>query len=1664
MGDDPWAAFADKPSDASVSSRMRLTSHSGNQSALHDDASSACNSELSEQEEDGVDDILSVRVDGEKTWVTLEDADIERVSRLSALLRIDPLLPPPLPGFASSTSATDIEGLNLPLVHCAFEGCSWVSSALPCLRCTTKSKPGIQRVENGVWCSLSPRTKLGENVYGCCGDEGCLKHHIVAHHHAAIAEACGHEALCEESYDYYCEAVAYREQLKMPSVGISIDRRTFKHVRLALQTLRSRKQTCASAAPPVAAVGAEETCSSAVSPETAEYLRVDGPTAKVAALICSCCQCVFTCTDAVHAEIGHVNAADYFNSIKDVSFQHNWCFAEYMKHYGGTMAMEDHPDLEETAWTTKRILKCSIYPNQTIICCPEDITCDAQHAKHEIRSCCQLPLCRECYFTSRNTDEVKCKIPQCLANDNFYGYVEELLLKYRVRWIECAAASPVLTCLISYYVEGDRGHLLDERMFQRTDPLVVRGNCYSFQMPWEKIVEKLHAIMEDDDGWKTLPHDELILSRMVLFNLRIGNVADLAKWLPAARLRPHVVLKMMCSLVDRKYPLCSQSRVAQQMKEKLRQQVEAKYPEREGHLREEERQGYIPEKVLEAIRRAMREPPGAATKGVRQKNATPAEAPAGMDAIIETLRPSVLLPDRDSSLIEPRDNREILALEKLSMLVARTDVSLVDQWKSEYTGLAFPFSVPRVVGGADYPLKPRFRRHRNAACLTPWEHTQMHARRVESNIKTDWNLVPSQRNLTTKWEALCGDDVACKHAVDREKAGNVLSAELIDSATKLYEKLAKGYWKDTDGKRRRINHDFTKLQYAENITDMQRDLIRDMTFLSKKIPGTQQIRLMAGHALFGACVEYGPPLFWTISPSVRHSGLCLRLSRFRRNDPYVTLKESKGHIFQPWIGKEAPSLMQQKDEEDVIIDLPAYDVRKDVSTSDPHAVMEAFKVSTKFILPRVLGHRMCPICPRCNETDAPCANKFGNNFEPWGGYAGLTAAQGFVVEYQHNNNPHAHGNAHMVSVYQHKTLEEIKSLIEKDLLDPNTIIAYQTALHREDHYDHDKHTAAVPSLEQSWKENNKAAEHDALCQLPALVMEDNSGNLWEGTTNLSDAIADAAAYSHEYKQEAQYVMSRCNHHMHLPDPKTGIRVPLSGCRSKKAKHKCKGQFPFKKKLTLMPKIICRGNARQYGLRPSGRRNALGTILTRRRCMWLSGCAPAKAIIFRCNTHTAPNFRVPPTKKTHDPDCSHDCLKRDMAKLLTAISQRAQRNTTGYYTGYMQKRQPIGAFELKQAALNLKFLEAKLRTKSNAYQYHNIANRMLGDLEFRGHVRPITEEFNLAANYHPQDVRNAEFHRTYATASFYGAGLLHRLRSEKQKLDVATTRNVRIAERRSHRRRSADTFHVSFEEAYGYRGEAHAIYYLSPWEFTGLWKREHLKPPSSYRDATPRTTWTAAGRAYWEANKEKKEAPAPKAGEHYVVIPSENPKTYISYPDEEETQDLRHNVVMVRRRRPHVPQPTATPLSTTQLAAEERCRIFSVYLRPWVLSRRCATPHVPHLADLDICVSDALAAVQPRRGTPLAAVQPSCGTQAAPGKRLRLTRKQPPPLWLSVPTSGHRYPESDHTGNPLRRSYEDAWRDYRCVQYICSLLFTNPRPLPPSPPFPPPQDYKAQSTH
>ena len=68
--------------------------------------------------------------------------------------------------------------------------------------------------------------------------------------------------------------------------------------------------------------------------------------------------------------------------------------------------------------------------------------------------------------------------------------------------------------------------------------------------------------------------------------------------------------------------------------------------------------------MLKAIRQSLKRP-DAADSGIHQKNATPQEAPADFTAVIESVQPSILQPDRDNRLIETKGNREILALDKI---------------------------------------------------------------------------------------------------------------------------------------------------------------------------------------------------------------------------------------------------------------------------------------------------------------------------------------------------------------------------------------------------------------------------------------------------------------------------------------------------------------------------------------------------------------------------------------------------------------------------------------------------------------------------------------------------------------------------------------------------------------------------------------------------------------------------------------------------------------------------------------------------------------------------------------------------------------------------------------------------------------------------------------
>ena len=79
----------------------------------------------------------------------------------------------------------------------------------------------------------------------------------------------------------------------------------------------------------------------------------------------------------------------------------------------------------------------------------------------------------------------------------------------------------------------------------------------------------------------------------------------------------------------------------------------------------------------------------------------------------------------------------------------------------------------------------------------------------------------------------------------------------------------------------------------------------------------------------------------------------------------------------------------------------------------------------------------------------------------------------------------------------------------------------------------------------------------------------------------------------------------------------------------------------------------------------------------------------------------------------------------------------------------------------------------------------------------------------------------------------------------------------------------------------------------------------------------------------------------------------NAKDVIMFPDTTLLKVFRFEWMLLRTERPYVPQPEGTPMPDREKTADGKAKLFSIYLRPWVLERNDASKAVPLLTDLDI---------------------------------------------------------------------------------------------------------------
>ena len=163
---------------------------------------------------------------------------------------------------------------------------------------------------------------------------------------------------------------------------------------------------------------------------------------------------------------------------------------------------------------------------------------------------------------------------------------------------------------------------------------------------------------------------------------------------------------------------------------------------------------------------------------------------------------------------------------------------------------------------------------------------------------------------------------------------------------------------------------------------------------------------------------------------------------------------------------------------------------------------------------------------------------------------------------------------------------------------------------------------------------------------------------------------------------------------------------------------CKADFPKTNVLTKRTLLACHGMAKKCSLPVRGRRNALGIRQGERTDEWQSGTTPIFAVHFGSNSHTMPNYRLPPTPGVHSLLCEDArCIQQAKAmmekltpKKLAKIVQRVQRESTGYYCGYTFKGQAIGKKYLLQASKSFDYMTPTLEGKTATQRMHRITNR------------------------------------------------------------------------------------------------------------------------------------------------------------------------------------------------------------------------------------------------------------------------------------------------------------------------------------------------------------------
>ena len=233
-----------------------------------------------------------------------------------------------------------------------------------------------------------------------------------------------------------------------------------------------------------------------------------------------------------------------------------------------------------------------------------------------------------------------------LANDQWYGYVQEVIARLDVRWIECACASLSWTALITYHLEEPYGHLMNSTMQGPEGRVAARGNVTSLLMPWEDILEELHAqCTTETEDMTLLPRSPECLKCMLRVHLRVDR-QNMAKVLRQLTVRPFVLLQLLYFLIEHNHEVFRNKGTVQELRQKMQEAVAKLYPTSTSEqLRPPEEQEYhLPNDVVDLIQTSSTTRKRKTLQLVRDKSSTPSDGGAAAGECLWHNRPHAVSP------------------------------------------------------------------------------------------------------------------------------------------------------------------------------------------------------------------------------------------------------------------------------------------------------------------------------------------------------------------------------------------------------------------------------------------------------------------------------------------------------------------------------------------------------------------------------------------------------------------------------------------------------------------------------------------------------------------------------------------------------------------------------------------------------------------------------------------------------------------------------------------------------------------------------------------------------------------------------------------------------------------------------------------------------------